>query len=196
MRVIEKMVYQYAELNDKAKEKARDWYRECVAQDWEPDLGDAATCLGFLGFTVDTDTSGRIDIGYSIGYTQSDFANFAGNWKAEDVDMAGLQEYAPVDEKLKAMCVRAMTMLLTWPTSCGYIGREARGGTFVDWADERPDGGSNDELFDSLKGLAADACSWLYDQLRTEYEFRTSEEQLTEGIEANEYEFDEDGKLV
>jgi ATP-dependent protease HslVU (ClpYQ) peptidase subunit len=52
-------VYQFDELSDKAKERARDWYREGTCDDtyWrrlecESVIDDAATVAGFLGLDI------------------------------------------------------------------------------------------------------------------------------------------------
>ena len=41
-----------------------------------------------------------------------------------------------------------------------------------------------------------DLCSWLYKTLEAEYDYMTSEAAIIETIEANEYEFDENGKRI
>jgi hypothetical protein len=41
--------------------------------------------------------------------------------------------------------------------------------------------------------IFCDLASWLYDQLHAEYDYQNSDECVDESIEANEYEFDEDG---
>ena len=38
-----------------------------------------------------------------------------------------------------------------------------------------------------------DFAQWIYDSLEKEYEYQMSDEFVTENIEANEYEFDEEG---
>ena len=55
MRIRKTKVYQYDELSDKAKEKARDWYREGNCEDsyWsECVIDDAATVAEFLGLAI------------------------------------------------------------------------------------------------------------------------------------------------
>jgi hypothetical protein len=41
-----------------------------------------------------------------------------------------------------------------------------------------------------------DFADWIYDQLRKEYEYQMSDEQVDETLIANEYEFDEDGDRI
>jgi hypothetical protein len=204
----EKTEFKFSELSEKAKEKAREWYRECVSQDWEPDLDDAATCLSYLGFEVNKEsystrvgTRQRWAISYSIGYCQSDFADFAAEWKAEAIDMAGLLAYAPIDTELHKMCARAMALMLRHPLAVGAVRRRNHGGSECEYAYRNPDDGQAVDDVDfalqhDLEAIAKDICAWLYKQLRDEYEYQTSDEQVIEGIEANEYDFDEDGERV
>ncbi|PIV84826.1 MAG: antitoxin of toxin-antitoxin stability system, partial [Nitrospirae bacterium CG17_big_fil_post_rev_8_21_14_2_50_50_9] len=47
MRTVETRIYQFDELSDKAKGKARDWYRESIADwDWWDFLYDDAQEIG------------------------------------------------------------------------------------------------------------------------------------------------------
>jgi hypothetical protein len=49
--VIEKTVFKFDKLSKRAKEKARDWYRNASCQDWEPNLqefDDCATSTSWL----------------------------------------------------------------------------------------------------------------------------------------------------
>ena len=48
------------------------------------------------------------------------------------------------------------------------------------------------ELEDALEDFNA----WIYKSLEAEYEYQSSFEQFLESCEANEYDFDESGKLV
>ena len=89
-------VFQYDELSDAAKARAREWWAEGERQTWEwNDYEDAITIFGMLGFETN-----RERIRYSGFGCQGDGANFTGDWKAERIDVAALKEYAPLDEKL------------------------------------------------------------------------------------------------
>ena len=56
MRVIETQVYQFDELNEQAKEKARDWYRQrALDYDWWEYIYDDATTIGLTITNFDLD---------------------------------------------------------------------------------------------------------------------------------------------
>jgi hypothetical protein len=90
-------VYKYAELSDKAKERARDWWREASARDNDfaefvtDDFREELKALGF-----DTQRTGRYlapndpragdTIQWSGFWSQGDGASFSGTWRASDCD--------------------------------------------------------------------------------------------------------------
>jgi hypothetical protein len=49
---------------------------------------------------------------------------------------------------------------------------------------------------DQLRQLLRDFMNWIYRRLEEEYDYQTSEKALTESIEANDYEFDQNGALA
>jgi hypothetical protein len=52
------------------------------------------------------------------------------------------------------------------------------------------------ELEEYLEEWRLDTCHEIYKDLETEYEYQTGKEQIIESLEANEYEFDEDGDII
>lgn len=92
MRTIEKTVYQYEELSDKAKEKARAWYLDGEEFDADCTIGDAVTIAGLLGIAIDTraamPTSGKLRqeprIFYSGFSSQGDGALFEGFYRYKE----------------------------------------------------------------------------------------------------------------
>jgi hypothetical protein len=52
--------------------------------------------------------------------------------------------------------------------------------------------GDDDDVTEALR----DFMRWIYRKLKSEYEYRTSDESIREIIECNEYEFDEEGNLA
>ncbi len=108
-------VYQFDELSDKAKERARDWYREGTCDDtyWrrlecESVIDDAATVAGFLGLdinqtaykTMGGETKYEPTVYFSGFWSQGDGACVEGTWRASDVKADKLKEYAPQDKEL------------------------------------------------------------------------------------------------
>jgi hypothetical protein len=55
MRTIKKTIYKFAELSDRAKERARDWYRGCIeSSDYDSVIEDAARIADILGINLRT----------------------------------------------------------------------------------------------------------------------------------------------
>jgi hypothetical protein len=198
--------YKFADLDEKAKERAIDWYREAVAQDWEPQLDDMVESLSYLGISViwetRTGTFARTHYAFnwSIGYCQSDFAAFAGDWRARNVNMPGCLEDRPTDTKLHDLCARYMAVMIRWPdAAAAYVMGHRDRHTSLDWALSNTDeddfaGAFNGDGQGTLVDLMKDVCAYIYDTWRDAYEFDTSEAALIEGIESNDYDFDENGE--
>lgn len=165
-------LYQFDELSDDAKEKARDWYRQASRDDsfWsEIAIDDAATVLKACGFDVyqrrvklmGGGTRLKPAIYFSGFYSQGDGACFEGAWTPETI--------MPREQ----FCAEYPT---TWTDANG-----------VEHKSE-----SNAEL----QRIHAEsiAMRWIYRQLEREWEWINSDEQVDESIRTNGYEFTEDGE--
>lgn len=208
-------VFQYDELDDSAKERARQWMRDCENQDWssraEMYYDDMAVCLKFLGIDVDrtterwTDSKGKQrshekwDFEWSGFCSQGDGLVLRGAWAAERVDLAGLQQHAPQDTVLHQLGIEMTALMLRCPTGKADIcttnyGPGLPGLTLdnecVDSEGEIPM--VADEV-KALKRLIERACTWAYRQLESNYESDMSDEVIEESIKGNEYEFTEEG---
>jgi L-rhamnose mutarotase len=193
--------FKYEQLDERAKERARDWMRECINQDWEPNYDDIMTCLGGLGFiphlenyqTVGGKTKQRPMISYSIGYSQSDYAVFSADWEADQIDTARLAEYAPQDETLRQWSAYVMSVMLAHPKASAVVrGREGRA---AEIENPRAVPGGDDDPFieNAMHHLVNGLSQWIYEQLRDDLEYQTSDEVIEDTIIANDYDFDEDG---
>lgn len=98
--------YKYEELDEKAKAKARDWYREACAGDEgyaEFVLEDAKHIAPMLGVDLATreiklrngETRRGAKIYYSGFWSQGDGASFYGAFYAENIDTQALANHAP-----------------------------------------------------------------------------------------------------
>ena len=221
MRIKQTKVYQYDELSDKAKEKARDWYREGSCEDsyWsESVIDDAATIAEFLGLDINQTayktmggaTKYKPTVYFSGFCSQGDGACIEGTWLA-DVKPDKLKEHAPQDQELHRIVDGLAEIAKEYPD--GYFKVTHRGHyshsgcTAFDVA--LPTEQENELEYDSpeykllqvklgedeetLIELARDFMNWIYKQLKKEWDYQNSDEQVEESIRANEYEFLEDG---
>lgn len=190
----------YTELNDAAKEKAREWIAgtQCDEGWWEGVYEDAKTCLGFLGFDVN-------DIAFSGFSSQGDGASFTGDWSAARLDVPGLRGHAPRDEDLAGLAATLSVVLFKFPDLTARITRSSsnysHSGTMNidDVCRDSDDDGSalydSQDLRDVERMLLASACSaadWIYEQLEAEYDYQTSDEVVVEMAEG--YDYNEEGE--
>jgi hypothetical protein len=205
--------FRFDELSDEAKRVAVEWYREGQHEMWEPFYDDIVTCFGFLGIEFDQEsyrtyggqTLQRPDIEYQLSWCQGDGAVFKGRWNADGMDIAALHEHAPQDEHLHAFGRRLMLVLLKYPQSWATIVTRSVGGsglssmsietfslTPADDGDDDFDEDAQNALEEIFKGCA----QWIYTQFREDLEWQGADEQCIEGIEANDYTFDEEGNHI
>ncbi|WPZ36724.1 antitoxin of toxin-antitoxin stability system [Thalassobaculum sp. OXR-137] len=199
----------FDELSDEAKEKARDWWRECENQDTDTSCTyeDAATIADLLGIDLRTrpvklmNGSTRFDpcIWYSGFSSQGDGACFEGTYRYRKGALAAVKAHAPTDTKLHQIAKdlqdaqRKAFYCLT--ASCSHSGRYYHSGCMsvsVDLESEHyidPTCEAEEDIRDALRAFA----DWIYSQLEAEYEYRMSDENVDESIRLNEYEFTEDG---
>lgn len=209
MRTIKTKVYKYDELDERAKDKAREWYAQCVFEDscdWEPVYEDAATCADILGLDL---RQRRVtlmggghryepSIYFSGFYSQGDGANFEGHYYYVKGAAKKIREHAPQDEELH----RIADALQDVQRRCFYrlaANCKPRGRYFdmdvevYDKEDSYRDIGTAEA---DVRDLMNDFAHWIYKQLEREYQYQTSEECIAENIRCNEYEFTEDGEIA
>ena len=216
-------VYQFDELSDKAKERAREWYREgnCGDNYWsEVVIDDAAEIATMLGIylcqtayeTMGGKTKYKPTVYFSGFWSQGDGACFEGTWRAKDVQADKLKAYAPQDKELHRIVDGLAELAKEYPD--GYFSVKHRGHyshsgctsfdvELPNEKEEELDYGSPEwktlqvklgEDEDTLIQLARDFMDWIYKQLEKEWDYQNSDEQVDDAIKANEYEFLENGQ--
>lgn len=206
-RVMETTVYKFSELSDRAKERARDWFRQGdLDYDWwEFIYEDAAHIADLLGIDLRTkrvklmNGDVRYDpcIFFSGFCSQGDGACWEGTYSYKRGSVKAVKEYAPQDRELHriAECLfdiqRKRFYRVT--ASVKHRGHYYHSGCM----DIDVDMDINDTgVADDVRQLLCDFADWIYKQLNSEYDYRMSDEAVDEGIEANEYEFNEDGSCA
>lgn len=206
-RTVEIKAFTYDELSEKAKEKARQWYREASDSDGnhEAVFEDFEVIAGFMGFEIDANTrtakSGRTirepKIYYSGFWSQGDGACFSGIWRARDVRIGELLGYATdatltrIGEAFREIAKSYPELWFRVKHSGHYYHRFCTDFEF-EWPDEMQDSDVS-AVEEELTDLSRDLMLWLYRALEKEYECQNSDEVVAETIEINEYEFLEDG---
>ena len=188
MRTIEKNIYTFDELSEKAKEKAMEWYRETDDYFYLQDAieNDFATIAKIIGLDIE-------NVYYQVAYVQSDFAAIIGRWSYAKGAAKKIREYAPcaggLHEIVEEWCDLQKRNFYRLNAQLG-CNRD-----FQTVKETTVDGRyTPDDTLDAVSELASRLSRWLYYYLRDEYEHHNSDEAVGESIRANEYEFYENGE--
>lgn len=197
-------LFTFDELSDSAKEKARQWWRECSVGDsfWSECIEDEAKEQGEnMGLDIN-------NIYFSGFYSQGSGACFKGTWHACDVKAGETAKEwgdSPPTTEIKRIASEFEELARAWPESSFSV--EHRGHyshEFCTYFDVSlgEDADNNEEVSpeqwreasDSLIKTARDYMRWIYKQLEKEYEYQNSDECVDENILANDFTFLENGK--
>lgn len=195
MRNITTTVYKFSELSDEAKEKAiANLSSINVDYDsWSEGVIEDATTIGkIIGIDIDK-------IYFSGFSSQGDGACFSGSYSYEKNSVKAIKEHAPCDMELHRIATdlqrlqsKAFYRLYANVKHTGHYYHELC--TSIDVNNDYQELTANHES--DLSELLRDFMKWIYGQLHKEYDYNTSDAAIIETIEANEYEFTENGKLV
>jgi hypothetical protein len=172
MKIIKTKVYEFDELNDQAKEKAREWYRSGALdyEWWESTYEDAERVgLKITGFDLDRNR-------HATGDFERD---------AQDVAALILKEHGKDCETFKAATVYLADLAELNAEIEAVDGDDETNVEFWKWQDKRT---SLKEEF--LHSILEDYSIIL----QNEMEYQLSDEQVDESIRANKYTFTESGK--
>lgn len=209
MRTEEIKIYKYSELSDEAKVKARDWYREDLPVDHEFIYDEAVTIAEMMGIEIATkaaklmngSTRQEPEIYYTGFWSQGDGASFEGGYRYKKGAFKAIKEYAPEDHALHniAQALQDVQKKYFYRLTAGISqrGRYYHSGTmytncYYSGDDYRTiEDRDCDEIQYQMRAFA----DWIYNRLRSEYEYQNSDEAVEESIIGNEYEFTEDGSI-
>ena len=169
MRVIEKVVYQFSELSEDAKE-----------------------CAAMIGLDIDK-------IYFSGFSSQGDGACFIGSYGYKKQALQSITRHAPEDEELIRIAEQLQKLQKqafyglkanthhhgryyhenSISIECEHINR------YITYNEE-----------EDLKELLRAFCRWVYKQLENDYDYQMSDSVIDENIISNAYEFDINGNIV
>lgn len=182
----------YADLSEDAKLKAIEWYvQDGFGYEWWDSVYDMAKHAGkILGIEIDR-------ISFSGFWSQGDGASFAGSYRYSKGAAKAIKAEFPKDTELHSIADRLQKTqsrnFYRLRADISESGRYYNLRVSVEDSENqyRDIGAYEDDIFDAMNSFA----NWIYRALEREYEYLTSREQVEEAIEANEYEFSEDGRL-
>lgn len=189
-------VFEFSELSYSAKQTAMQWYCDTPDAFWAESVIEGAKEIGALmGFTIE-------NIHYSGFSSQGDGACFTGSIRYEKSCAKNVKAHAPNDKELQRIAQAWQAL-----QKCNFYALRAsikhRGHyyhelcTTFDCKDTRHNYGwlQNESTEDEIKEISRDFMRWIYRQLESAYEYETSEENISEACEINEWRFTEDGKF-
>ena len=211
-RVIEKTVYKFDELSDEGKETARNWWRKCENQDFDTSfLYDDFENVGkLIGIEFDQrpvklmggGTRYEPTIWWSGLSSQGDGACFEGSYSyAKGAVKALTAETGGSEHKLISIAQRLADVQRR-----RFYRVEARvkhrghyyhsHSTDIDVFDREDNYRNLGDDAETIAECLRDFMDWIYRSLEEEYKYRMSDASVDESIECNEYEFDENGRIV
>lgn len=190
MKTICKTVFQFNELNETAKQKAIENCREFNVSDefwYECVYEDAKEIAKLLGIDIS-----RI---YFRGFwSQGDGACFEGYFQYNKQGAKKAKEYAPQDKELHRIADEYSAI----QKACFYsvYGSVKQRGRYMHENCTEIDMENAKNKEEDMEEVLRDFMRWIYSNLEAQYEYLTSDEAVSEMIEANGYDFDEDGNLA
>lgn len=193
MRTVTKTynLYTFDELRPAAKQTAREWWLNGLEFNGESVIADATSIADLFGLCIDK-------VYYTGFYSQGDGAMFVGHYRYKKGALAAVKAYAPLDTGLHEIVRRINEIQRrNFYSICANITQ--RHGTYVneymmDMEVYRADSGPLTPADEgALIHALRDYARWIYHQLRDQYEYETSDENVDEILATNGYEFDEDG---
>ena len=186
MEIVRIEAYKITELESSAKERALAWLAETLDYEWWDCIYDDAKAVGeCLGIRID-------DISFSGFYSQGCGCSFSGYYSYHKGWKKALKAYAPNDKELLEIgqALQDIQRPAFYELGGEIKGNERYWRTRIDlhWQYSEHEQAINDML--------SNFADWIYNNLQTEYEWLSSEEQLIESAQANGYMFDENGRVI
>lgn len=186
----------YAELDDRAKQKARDWMLGCIdSSDTDPELNYVIEVAGLLGFYIKKD---------EINWDERSAA-FSARWRADRMKMDELSDHC-TDADVAAMGAALLATMLAYPHAIVDIGHGSNSHSaypsYMHVTDVLNAGDIEDpeepdiSIIEAAVIVQARAfAQWVAKQINEAWEYTISDKNLEENIVANDYDFDEDGSV-
>ena len=209
MRVetIEKRVFTFDELDDSAKEEARNWWRQCETEvfDTEYMYEDFARVAKILGIIFDMrsvplmggGTRADPKIFWSGFSSQGDGACFEGRYAYTKNIRKSIKEYAPEDSTLYNIAAELFEIqrknFYRLTAHIHHRGHYYHSG-YMCCDVYRGEEYADAETAGTLTALLRAFADWMYRALERDYDYRMANENVDESLRINEYEFLADGR--
>lgn len=196
---IEKEVFKFDELSDEAKDNVRTWLSDWG--DWSCSYDDFVRMGEILGIEIDTcpvklmggGYRGEPKIYWSLAYSQSDYLAFEGWYRYAKGAVKAMKaetndpELIRIAEALQAAqrpYFYRLEAFMTTKRDYMIVEVEDREDNYREIPDK------------DVEEAMRDFAHWMFKQLQNEYEYHNSDEYIKETCDANDYEFDNKGRIV
>lgn len=205
-------LYHYAELSERAKGRAADWWRQCIdSSDYDSVIEDVVRIGECLGITFDQRSYQTVggktryepDINWSGFSSQGDGASFNGDHHSPEWNMvAKVTNEAPQDLTLHSIAQKLHELQAKYDFKLRAVCKYSSSGmsyAHSGWMDVTTDVPDNDEVevaeedCTTMKEQMRRFADWIYKQLNEQNDYLHSEENIADVMAANEYTFEEDG---
>ena len=201
---IEKTVFTYAELDDSGKDNAREWFASSIeSDDFDSVIEDFKIIADLIGVQLATRRgSSQAAIYWSGFYSLGDGACFEGRYSYRKGAAKAVREHAPKDSELHRIADELQQVQRrNFYRLCAHVEQSGRymhsGCTRVHvYRSDYEYSDIPEDSEESIRQCMRDLMDWLYKQLDKENDYLTSAEHVAEMCEANEYEFDENGRIA
>lgn len=196
-------LYEFHELSDSARSKARDWWRECENQDFgahgelNESAEDAAKLLGI--------TFRRHDVGLMGGgqrsepniwwqlHVQGSGASFEGTYSYAKGCLKAVMNEWPTDTALHQIARDLVTLQKKYRYQARCTITSDSRSVHKYSMDVEADGLADDDATALLETMR-DFADWIYKRIEAEYDYRMTDENVDDAIRTNGYTFTADGR--
>lgn len=160
---------------------------------WDCVYEDTKTIAELMGIGIDK-------IYFSGFSSQGDGACFEGTYSYKKGGVAAVKDHAPIDKELHRISKELQDIqrknFYKIGANVKHSGRYSHENcTDIQvWSDNESMGGANDTAYYGTIEALRDFMRWIYKQLENEFDHINSDENITETIKVNEYEFTENGE--
>lgn len=199
-------VYKFSELDESAKEKAREWYSNgALDYDWWDSVyEDAGRIFDILGIVsqkpvklMGGGTRYEPCIWFSGFCSQGDGACFEGSYSYAKGSAKAIREYAPLDTVLHEIADTLVDVqrrnFYRLTARISHSGRYYHEYSVSIDVENSEGFNVSDDDAETVAETLRDLMRWIYRALELEHDWLLNDETVDENIEANEYEFYEDG---
>ncbi len=194
---LEIQAFAYTELSPEAQERARGWWITSYEPDFDWLLYDIEETATMLGIEIEK-RGNRRAIYWQAAHCQGDGASFAGSYYYRKGALAAIMKERPTDTALHAIArdLQEAQRKAFYGLSARIESRRDTSVSVSVTNDRDRYGDSTREQEEDIAESMHDFAYWIYRRALDTWDAETSEEAIADCMAANEYRFDERGRII